>query len=796
MLRTYFKIALRHLRKNKLYAFVNIAGLAIGIASCLLIGIYIFDEFRYDAFHKNKDRIVRLTMEYNAGDAENKSALTGTKAGPQLQRTFPQVLAYVRTLKYPRVIRYADNVFEEKNFLYADSAFFSVFSFTLLSGDRKTVLDAPDKVVLTQSATKKYFGSENPLGKTMRVGTREMLVSGVVADAPHNSQIQFDLIGSFTSLSASKEEDWWSANYITYLMLQDKHAIGGLQQQVRGYMKTVSETELKMTGNSYLTYHVEPFTDVHLHSPLEGFEPNNDIVYIYILAAIAFLILVIACVNYTNLSIAQSAGRNAEIGVRKVLGADRQQVFHQFISEAFVVTLIAVLLALAISALLLPYFNELAGKQLPYAVLFGRQTIGIILLLGLIVALCAGLYPALVMSRGNVISILKQGFTFTGSGRLRKSLIVVQFVISIFLITATIVILQQLSFIHNKDLGYSKDQVMVLPLDAEMEKNYDAIKQRLAGTPGVVSVGAAYEPPTHVGWSDGIMESSRGAEKRLTVNAIPCDEDFVKTLGLQIIAGSDFNMSDVKAFDTSDDGRNLHHTYMLNESAVKALGWTPEEAIGKTITKATSGIVKAVVKDFHFRSFHEPITPLILFMDRRMVNHFFIKINNTNTKAAISRLEQVWKERVPHRPFEYHFLDEDFDRLYKAEQRTAGVFATFSTVAIVLACLGLFALTAFAMVQRTKEIGIRKILGATVTHILALVSKDFIKLIFIALCIALPVAWFAITKWLDRFVYKTAVHWWVFVLAALVILVIAFITISLQAIKTAVANPVKNLRTE
>ena len=796
MFQNYFKIAVRHLQKNRLFAIINIAGLAIGITSCLLIGIYIIDESGFDAFHTKADRIVRLTMDYSDGNVQNKVAQTGTKAGPQLQRTFPQVAAYVRTLKSTRVIAYGEKMFEEKNFLYADSAFFQVFTFQLVSGDPKTALDAPDKVVLTQSTAKKYFGTENPVGKTIKGGMRELLVTGIAADAPHNSQVQFDLIGSFTSLNAAIGEEWWSANYITYLLLQHKNAMTELQQHVRDYMKTVSEKELQMTGSSYLTYHLEPLTRVHLHSALDGFEPNNNILYIYILAAIGFLILVIACVNYTNLSIAQSAGRSAEIGIRKVLGAAKGQVFNQFISESIVVTFIAVAFAVLLSGLLLPYFNQLSGKQLPVSVLFSAPTFAGLIGLALVVAFCAGAYPALVLSRGKVISILKTGFTFTGSGGLRKSLIVLQFVISIFLIIATIVILQQLNYIHNKDLGYDKEQVMVLPIDALMQKNYDAIKQELAGTPGIVSVGAAYEPPIHIGWTDGIRESSTGSERRITVNAIPCDEDFVKTLNVKIIAGSDYNYTDVQQFDTTDDGRNLHHSYMLNESAVKALGWTPEQAIGKSITKATTGIIKAVVQDFHFRSFHEPIAPLILFMDRRMVNNFFVKINPAYTKAAIKQLESVWKARVPHRPFEYHFLDEDYEALYKAEQRTAGVFATFSGIAILLACLGLFALTAYTMVQRTKEIGIRKILGATVANILSLISKDFLKLICIALCIALPVAWLAVAKWLDNFVYKITVQWWVFALAGIAILVIAFFTISIQAIKTSVANPVKSLRTE
>ena len=796
MFRNYFKIAIRYLQKNKLYALVNIAGLAIGIASCLLIGIYIFDEWSFDKFHKNADRIARVTMDFSSGDAQNKAAVTGTKVGPQLQRTFPQVAAYVRTLKYSRVVAYQQQMFEEKNFFYADSAFFQVFSFPLISGDPKTALDAPDKVVLTKTSAAKYFGADNPLGKTLKVGTKEMLVTGIAADAPHNSQIQFDFIGSFTSLNAAKQEDWWSANYVTYLLLHDKNMLPDLQKQVSAYMKSVSEKELSMTGSSYLTYHLEPLTWVHLHSSLDGFEPNNNIIYIYILAAIAFLILLIACVNYTNLSIAQSAGRSAEIGIRKVLGAVKTQVFNQFLAESVVVTFLALLFAFGLSSLLLPYFNQLSGKQLPYDILLSSRSIGTALILALVVAVCAGAYPAVVLSRGHVITILKKGFTFTGSGTLRKSLIVVQFVISIFLIIATIVILQQLSYIHTKDLGYNKEQVVVLPVDAEMQKNYEAIKQKLQASPGVVMVGGAYEPPTHIGWTDGISETSTGAERNVTVSAIPCDENFVKTLGLKIIAGSDYSMSDVKSFDTSNDGASLHYTYMLNESAVKALGWTPQQAIGKTISKGTSGIIKAVVKDFHFRSFHEPITPLILFMDRRMVNNLFVKINSANTKATLSQLEKVWKERVPHRPFEYHFLDEDFESLYRAEQRTAGVFATFSTIAILLACLGLFALTAYAMMQRTKEIGIRKILGASVSNILTLVSKDFIKLIVVALCIAVPIAWIAVAKWLDNFVYKTTLHWWVFGLAGIAIVIIAFITITLQAIKTALTNPVKNLRTE
>jgi putative ABC transport system permease protein len=795
MIRNYFKIALRHLGKNKLYAFVNIFGLAVGITSCLLIGIYIWQELSYDKFHKKADRIARVTWEYNFGDADTKTVTTGTRVGPELARRFPEVKSYIRLLKYPRVLSYGDKMFDEQNFLYADSAFFSVFSFPLLEGNPKTVLDAPDKMVITESMSKKYFGTEKPIGKTIKVGgTKDFLVTGIAADAPDNSQIKFDFVGTFTSLNASKTEKWNEANYITYLLMGDKHQFNGLQSKINNYINQVAKDEMKLPANQFMAYHLEPLTKVHLHSKLDGLEPNNNIIYIYIMAIVAVLILLIACVNYTNLSTAQSAKRSAEISMRKVMGARRNQVFYQFISESFLLTLCAILLALAITVLLLPYFNQLSGKNLQVTNLLRPVTAVILFFLAIIIALLAGAYPALVLANSKLIQVLKSGFTFTGSDGLRKSLIVFQFVISIFLIISTIIILQQLSYIRNKDLGYNKEQVVVLPVDRQISERYDDIKKAMAANQEVLSVAGAYEEPTHIDWGDGIY--SKENNKEITVNALPVDEDIVKTLGLKIIAGSDYNLIDVKQFDTSNNGDDLRYTFMLNESAVKALGWTPQEAIGKTIEKGREGVVKAVVKDFHFRSLHEPINPLVIFMDKRLVGSMFVKLSGNNIPLALKNLEKTWKERIQHRPFEYHFLDDDYAALYKTEQRTAGIFSSFSMLAILLACLGLFALTAYAMAQRTKEIGIRKILGATIPDILRLVSKDFLKLVLIALIIAVPIAWFAINKWLAGFSYRIDVHWWVFVVAGMVILVIAFVTISMQAIKTAIANPVKSLRTE
>ena len=794
MLANYFRIALRHLQKNKLYALVNISGLAIGIASCLLIGIYIVHEWNFDRFHKNADRIGRIIWHYNFSDAITKTASTGTKAGPEFARRFPEVEHYTRLLKYPRVIKKGNELYEEKNFLYADAAFFKMFSFDLLKGDRNTVLDAPDKLVLSATTAKKYFGNEDPMGKIVTVGgTKEFIITGIVKDAPENSQIQYDLIGSFTSLNASKTEKWNEANYITYVMTRNAGQLQPLQPKIDALLEQVAKEE-QWPANQFSRYIVEPLTRVHLHSDLDGFEPNNNIVYIYILAVIALLILVIACVNYTNLNIAQSAARIGEISMRKVMGAAKSQVFIQFITESLCLILIAFLFAMALSWLLLPAFNELAGKHFTGSILLNPFVLIGLLTGSLLVTFTAGAYPAILLSNTRMMALLKSGFRFTGSGMLRKGLIVVQFVIATFLIITTAVILQQLNYIRTKNIGYTREQVVVLPVDRQILEKYDDIKSAFKTIPSVQSVGGAYEEPTHIGWSDGLHAYE--GDKEISINALPADEDLISTLNMQIIAGTGFNRTDVLQFDTSDDGRNIRYSFVLNEAAVKALGWKPEEAIGKKVAKGFDGTVKGVVKDFHFRTLHEPINPLAIFLDKRMLLTMFIRIKGDNVQQSLADLEKTWKQRITHRPFEYHFLDEDYQSMYKTEQRTAGVFTTFSTIAIVLACLGLFALTAYTMVQRTKEIGIRKVLGASLAQILTLVSTDFIKLVAIAFLIALPLAWYAVSEWLNNFTYRINLQWWVFVASGFLTVAIAFITISLQAMRTASENPVKNLRTE
>ena len=794
MLKNYIKIAWRNLKKNKLYSFVNIVGLTIGITSCILIGLYIGHEWSYDRFHSNADRIVRITSEYSNGGTVESFAQTGTKVGPQFKRTFPSVEAFARTFKFARVISYHNKVFDEKNFLFADSDFFRIFSFRMIEGNPAIALNAPHQLVISESTAKKYFGKEDPVGKILFVANSDnYVVTGVVQDAPANSQIKFDFIGSFTSLDASKYEEWGTANYITYLLLKRKDQILQLQNQITAYMNNPQvRKETGATGSDYHTYHLEPLKKVHLYSSLNGFEPNGNITYIYILGAIAVLILVIACANYTNLATAQSAGRGGEIGIRKVLGAGQGQLFAQHLGESVLLSFIAMLLAVGLSIVLLPVFNHLADKSFTPAFFFRPITLLSLLLLGLIASVLAGFYPAFVLSNAKLAGILKAGFSFSASGGgLRKTLIVLQFMISVFLIISTIIIMQQLSYIQHKKLGFDKDHIVVLPVDYKMHNDFDAIKKAIRRNPHVLAVAGSEQNPTLVEWGDDIEVDNGAEHKSLPVNCIPADLDFVKTLGMQIIAGTDFIPADMHPVDTS-----IKNTFIINESAAKAIGWKPEEAIGKTIVKGLPGIVKGVVRDFHFSSMHQPIGPLMIFLDTSFTSQMFVKISGEDITPTLKYLKAVWTERVPYRPFEYHFLDEDYNALYKVEMRTSQLFGYFSTTAILLACLGLFALAAFTTVQRTKEIGIRKVLGASIFNIAGLLSFDFLRLVILAEVIAFPLAWWVMQRWLQDFAYRININWWVFAIAGLLAILIAMLTISFQAIRAALANPVNSLKSE
>jgi len=799
MFKNYLKTALRNLRKNKLYSIINIFGLTVGLAACLLIGMYISHELSYDKFNANADRIVRATMEYSNAGTVNKTATTGTKVGPQFKRTFPLVEEYARTFISHNVVKYGDKIFDEPRILYADEPFFKIFSFHIIKGNAATALDAPDKIVVTKSIAKKYFGDEDPINKILTSGGKDLRVSAVCEDVPQNSQIKFDFATQFYNLgNGVKNETWWTANWITYFLLPAEKSIPQFQQQINAYMQTPAvRKDAGMEGKDYLAYHLEPLTKVHLFSSLPGFEPNGSITYVYMFSVIALLILIIACANYTNLATAQSAGRSGEIGIRKVIGASKRQVFIQFISESSIITFLAAALALVLSIFLIPYFNIITGKQFTAGILLQPLPIIALTAFSILVSFFAGLYPALVLSGTQVIGVLKKGFSFTGGNNfLRKALIVAQFGISVFLIIYTIIILQQMHYMQTKNLGYDKDHIVVLPIGGNMLQNLRNLKGAFAQVPGVTSVTASYDTPENVQWGDGITAIDEKGKHDISLNAMPVDLDFTKTMKMQLLAGRDFQQSDFAMMDTSNNGDNFQQPYIINETLAKKIGWTPEQAIGKTISKGVTGPVVGVIKDFNFNSLHEPIHPLLIFLGRSYSRTFMLRVGGNDMRATLGRLEAVWKDRVPDRPFNYHFLDEDYNRLYLADQRTSLLFSVAAGLAILLACLGLFGLAAFTTVQRTKEIGIRRVLGAKVGSITFLIAKNFLQLIGIAILFAIPAAWWAGNRWLQDFAFRIPIQLYVFVITIFVTLLIAFCTVGYHSVKVALSNPVKSLKTE
>lgn len=801
MFKNYLKTAFRNLRKNKLYSCINIFGLTIGLTACLLIGVFIIHELSYDKFNIKADRIVRATMEYGQAGTINKVATTGTKPGPQLKRTFPSIEEYVRTYIGHGVIKRGDKVFDESRILYADQPFFKVFSFKIIEGNAATALDAPDKIVITESMSKKYFGEQNALNKTLFIGDKNYRIAAVCEDAPQNSQIKFDFVTQFLNLGDNvKKETWWTANWITYFLLHDNKDIAPLQQQINNYMKTPEvRAEAGLAGKDYLTYHLEPLTWIHLHSSLAGFEPNGSLTSVYMLALVALMILIIASANYTNLATAQSTHRSGEIGMRKVMGASKKQIFIQFMSESSVITFIAAILAFFLSIFLIPYFNNITGKHFTPDVLLKPLPITALVTFTLFVSFFSGLYPALVLSGTQVMSVLKNGFTFTGGNNiLRKGLIVAQFAISVFLIIYTIVILQQMHFMQTKDLGYDKDHLVVLPIGGNMLNNFQNLKNAFQQVPGVQSVTASYDTPENVGWGDGITTTDEKGEHNISLNAMPVDLDFTKTLKMKMGAGRDFQQSDFGMMDTSDNYANFRQPFIINETLAKKIGWTPQQAIGKTISKGDvmTGPVVGVVKDFNFTSLHDPIGPMLIFLGRNYSRDFILRISGNIIKNTLNNIETVWNERIPNRPFSYHFLDDDYNKLYVSEQRMSSLFSIAAGLAIILACLGLFGLAAFTTLQRTKEIGIRRVLGANVSSITLLISKNFLVLVGIALLIAVPLAWFAGNEWLQDFAFRIPVHWYIFVATAIVTALIALCTVGYHSVKASLANPVESLRSE
>lgn len=795
MLRNNLRLAFRNLWKHKVSTVINVVGLTSGLASCMLIVLFIQHEMSFDTFQRNGDRIARVIMQYRFdGGAESFTGnFTSAKVAPTLSSTFPEVEKAMRVSAADVIVKKDDMPVTETNFLFVDSTFFDLFNYELVQGDARHALDGPRKLVLTESAAYRYFGDDAPIGKTLLLGAdaQPYEVTAVIRDYPNNSQLYFDMLGSFSTLGQNQHNDYWNANYTTYLLLQEPGSLATLQEKVRPFM----EKEMQGSGASIQLF-LEPFKWIHLHSPYSGEVPNTSITYLVILGGVAALILLIVCFTYVNLSTARSIERAKEVGVRKVSGAARAQLFWQFIGESLVLVTVSVLVSAVAAALLLPYFNTLIEKPLQVSDLLRPSFIGYMVTGAIVISLIAGSYPAIILSGMHPARVLKGVFKNTPSARwIQQSLVVFQFTITVVLIVSTVIIQRQLHYLQNRNTGYDREQILQLRVGWDLPRDKDVVlKQQLESIPGVAAVSRTGNSPVHIMSGYTMRSLSAPEDQAITVNANPVDENYLKVCGLQLVAGENLTEQDMRDASTGEWDDWQYH-FILNESAAKRLGWTPEEAIGQKMETQRPGIVRGVVKDFNFQSMHEGIKPLVLFSSP-YGGRLLVKLSTSNTPETIEAIGRKWKELEPNRPFEYTFLDDAFNNLYHAEAQLGKAMNIFATIAIALATLGLFGLSSFIVQQRTKEIGIRKVMGASLFSLLTTVSRKFVVLVVASVAVASPIAYLVMREWLMGFSYRIGLSWWIFVAAGVLTLVVAVLTVTIHGWRVAVGNPVRSLRAE
>lgn len=797
MLKNYFLIGLRNLKKNAGYSAINILGLGVGLAAALILFIWINHELSYDKFHQDANRIYRSSMEYSFGGQTSKTSVSPNALLPTLL-SFPEVETGVRVYNpssyNPFIVNIDAQVFQESHFYFADSSFFNVFTFPFIKGEASSALAKPYSVVLTHSTAIKYFGTDDIIGKTIRVnGTQDYVITGLIQDLPSNTILNFDLIGSFNSLYAGRSEPiWWSANYQTFFKIYDNVSIKAVEEKTNQYVKEILANELTNPGD-YVKYNCMTLCDLYLKSNFSNEpEPVSDINYIYIFGAVALLIVAIAVINYVNLATARATDRAKEVGLRKVIGAVRNQLVLQFLGESLIITACAILVALIMAQLVLPVFNTLAEKNFTIASLLTPQTIIITFIAFGLVAVLAGAYPAFALAAFKPVSVLKGNFKSSTRGIwLRKSLVIFQFSISILLIVGTIVIVNQLNYLQEKNLGYEKENTIILPLDNKTREVYSTFKAELLRSGVVANVGRGNESPVDIGGGYGIKTAESG-ERGMIITGLPADEGYIPTLEMKIIAGRNFTEQDMHRAD-----RDTVYSFIVNESALNNLFIPVDDAIGKKIeVSSRKGEIVGIVKDFHFKSLHKPIGPLVIFPESFQLNLIFVKLTGGNTQQAIEKVKSIYNSMLPHRPFEFEFVDAQYDAMYHAEQRMSSVFVVFASLAILIACLGLLGLVSFSATQKSKEIGIRKVLGASANGIVVLITRDYIKLVIVALVIAIPLSYYVTSTWLNNFAYKTSIGVLPFVIAGTFCLVIAFFTSSYHAIKAALLDPAQTLRNE
>jgi len=799
MFKNYIKIAWRNIWKNKLFSFINIFGLAVGISCCILIFLYVQNELSYDTFNERADRIYRITSVIHQPKKIDYFAPTSPITSEKLKQNFPEIEKIVRLSSSKRTISYNNKKFFDATVLYADSTLFDVFTLPMISGNPSKALTAPYSIVLTETAVKKYFGDEPAIGKMMKFSdTLNLLVTGIIKDIPKNSHFKFDCILSRSTVAdlnknnsdwlEGSEKNWFNCDSYSYLLLTNHVDEKALEAKANKFLnKEMAET--KKAIGMWVNVSIQPLKDIHLQSHLDheikGAEPG-DITYVYIFSATAFLILLIACCNFINLSTARSLNRSKEIGLRKVIGAIRSQLIFQFLGESVVFAFIACILSIIFVLLAIPFFNSFIGTSLSLTLNVFWIYLSLICCIGFL----AGLYPALLMSSFSPIQSLKGKINHgLVDVFFRKGLVVFQFTIAIILIIGTTLILDQLDFIQNKKLGINKEQVVGIELKGSDQRKGEILLKEFSKNPKVI--GATLNSFSFKGIGKITLLPDGAAENELTACSVfSVDENFLSTMQIELASGRDFS----KSFPT-----DVNEAFMVNEAAVKAYGWkTPQGALGKKIEWAfgKKGKVIGVVKDFNYASLHERIEPLLIHIFPAWYNTVTLRLKTDDLTGTMKDIESVWKNSSTENPFKYAFLEDDFNGMYKSEQNMRAVLSVFTFLSVLVACLGLFGLAAFTIKQRFKEIGIRKVLGASISGIVGLLSKDFLKLVFISIVISCPIAWYAAHKWLQDFAYKVEISWWLFLISGITALAIAFTTVCFQALRAASANPVKSLRTE
>jgi putative ABC transport system permease protein len=825
MFKNYFKTAWRNMKRNKVNSIINISGLSIGIGCVIFIGMYVKDELGYDNFLPGVDHIFQVNMTTtDKGITSTTGGNTAPAVTPTMLNMYPEIESYSRIYRPGDVmVRYEENAttenyFTEHRIWAVDSNFLEVFKYPFLQGDATSCLEKPNAVVITEATAKKYFGNENAIGKILLFDTdkKPFIVTGVLKNLPAQSTFQFDMLAPITAYAEVKKRSWnWFWLQVnSYVKLKpnvtvEKASIARLDEKFAVMVKehafderySGTYEEFVKKGNK-LEYSLMPFTDVHLHAaPLQTparLTTLSDIKYVYIFSIIAFFIIVLACVNFMNLSTAQSATRAKEVGIRKVLGSDKKQLIKQFLSEAMLYSIISTILALLLVFVSLKPFNNVSGKALEFSSIFNSITAFFVIGLCLITGLLAGLYPAFYLTSFNPVTVLKGMKIFKNNFSnlfIRNGLVVFQFTVSIALIICTIIVFQQLKYTQNKDMGLNKESVVEIANTKRLGNNEEAFREELLKQIGVINASSSTSIPTKDNFGDGYNPEQAETDKPLIndigLSSFMVDENFIPTLKMKMLQGRNFS----KAFNDSA-------SVILNETAAKQIGW--KQPVGKYLDYPGNDQkfkVIGVVKDFNISSLHDIVEPFALFSNSSKtysVNSSFIsvRLQPGNINTYLNNIENTWKKFAPGTPFDYSFLDEDFDALYRSEQRMGKVFGIFTFLSVFVACLGLFGLSIYTAERRRKEIGVRKVLGASVQSVVTLLSKDFIKLVLIAFFIASPIALWAMNKWLQGFSYRINISWWVFVVAGFGALVIMLITVSFQAIKAAIANPVESLRIE